>query len=1280
MRRLIGSSNTVTVAFTTMDGTAVSPDNYTATNGVLTFPPGETVATFDVPLADDIFTNANRTILLSLFNPTGARLGSPNTAIITMVNDDAVVGFSVDSYSVSESGVNALITVRREGSTVGGMTVDYATVANSNFTATVGVDYRAASGTLVFANGQATATFNVLILDDLLPEGNETVGLVITNVVPTPPAGTLLVDRSTAVLTIVDNEQFPGSISFATNLYVTGEQVGLATVTVVRQGGASGSASVRYTTSALFGPGTATPGADYLNTNGTLFFGDGVASRTILVPILDDAIADPDEDIRLTLYDATGAALGLTNAILRIAADQSVFSFVTNLFTVDETNGTVTLTVVRSMKGTGPVSVGFTTVDGGAFAGQDYVATNGTLFFATNQFTNTFTVRIIDDVLGEGLEIFGVALTNVLGEAALATNGLDTAGVAILDNDTSFSFGTNAFSVGLSNYAVFENIGLAPITILRTGNSSNAVSVRFVISDGTATAGLDYAFTNLTVAFAPGEVSRIINIVIFQDAIGEPSETINLTLLNPTNGTSLGIPSTATLTILDDDDTFAFSAPTYFVSENATNAIIMVQRFGALANLVSVQYQTLAGTATPGLDYTNVTGVLTFGFGQTLLPITVPIVNDVALEPSETFTVRLLNASVGSTIISPSNAVVTILEDDANVSFVVPSLTVAESGGSAFFPIIRAGDTSSVVTVQVISTNGTATAGSDYLGLTNTVLTLTNIVGNVTNITVTNLAGFLVTFLPGETTQTIVVPVLDDMLIEGAETFSLRLINPSTNIVLGAYGTNTVTIVDDDASVIIAAGSALVSESIAPANGLIDSNETVTINFGLRNIGNVDTVSLMATLVASNGVSAPSGAQLFGVLRPGGNTVSRPYSFTAVGTNGSQIIATFRLQDGANNLGTVTFTFTIGRANTTLVNTTGITINDDLAATPYPSSILVAGVNGAVTKVAVRLNNVSHTYPDDIDVLLIGPGGRRVMLMSDAGSSPSSANPISNVTLTFDDTAATAIPDSNQIATATYRPANYASGGNAADFFPGLVQPFTNVSLSIFNGTDPNGTWSLYIVDDSAGGQGNIAGGWSLILTTTDSPVSPADVSVVGSDDVDPVSSGSMLIYTLLVTNNGPAAATGVTLTNVLPDRVNFVSYTTTAGSCMNVSSNVTCNLGTLPSGGWVTVTITATAVTAGTIFDEVTVASTTPDLNLGNNMISVKTSVTALALLIVPAAGHLELRWRAPAQGYVLQQSSGMATSVWQNVTATPVIVGGTNVLPVYLTNGLRFFRLRAP
>ena len=1282
VRRLVGSSNTVTVAFAALDGTAVSPDNYLPTNGVLTFPPGETVATFDVPLVDDIFTNANRTILLALSNPTGgARLGSPATAVVTVVNDDAVVGFSVDAYSITESGVNAVITVRREGSTVGAMTVDYATVANSNFTATVSVDYVAASGTLLFVNGQALATFNVVILDDLLPEGNETVGLALSGVNGFASAGTLLVDRPNAVLTIVDNEQFPGSISFSTNLYVTGEQVGMAAVTVVRLGGVSGSASVRYTsTSALFGPGTATAGVDYLNTNGTLFFGAGIASRTIFVPILDDTAVEPDEDIRLTLYDATGIGLGLTNTILRIAADQSVFSFVTNLFTVDETNGSVTITVARSMQGTGPVSVGYNTVDGLALAGQDYVATNGTLFFATNQFTNSFTVSIIDDLLGEGLEIFGVVLSNPLGESALTTNGLDTAGVAIIDNDTSFSFGTNAFSVGPSNYAVFENIGLAPVTILRTGNSNNAVSVRFVISDGTATAGQDYAFTNLTVAFAPGEVSRVVNIVIFQDSIGEPSETINLTLLNPTNGTSVGIPSTATLTILDDDDTFAFSAPAYFVSENATNAVIQVLRFGALANSVSVQYQTLAGTATPGMDYTNVSGILTFGFGQTVQFITVPIVNDVALEPSETFSVRLLNASAGATIISPSNAVVTILEDDANVSFAVPTLSIAESGGTAFFPIVRAGDTSSIVTVEVISVDGTATAGIDYIGLTNTVLTLTNIVGNVTNITVTNLAGFLVTFLPGETTQLITVPILDDMLIEGAETFSLRLINPSTNIVFGAYGTNTVTIVDDDASVIIAAGSAIVSESIVPANGLIDSNEVVTINFGLRNIGNVDTVSLVATLVASNGVTAPSSAQPFGVLVRGGSTVSRAYSFTAMGTNGAPITATFRLQDGANNLGTVTFGFTIGRATTTLANTTGITINDDLAATPYPSSILVSGVNGTVTKVAVRLNNMTHTYPDDIDVLLIGPGGRRVVLMSDAGSSPSSANPINNVTLTFDDTVATAIPDSNQIATATYKPANYVSGGNTSDFFPGLVQPFTNVSLSIFNGTDPNGVWSLYIVDDSSGGQGNIAGGWSLFVTTTDSPVSPADVSVVGSDAPDPVNSGSDIIYTLHVTNNGPAAASGVVLTNVLPDRVSYVSHTTTAGSCVNVSSNVTCALGNLVSGGSATVTIRATAVTAGTIFNEVTVAATTLDQNLANNTISVKTSVTPLALLIVPAAGQLELRWRAPAQGYVLQQSSGMATSVWQNVTATPVVVGGTNVLPVSLTNGLRFYRLRAP
>ncbi|MBE9221045.1 beta strand repeat-containing protein [Dolichospermum flos-aquae] len=143
---------------------------------------------------------------------------------------------------------------------------------------------------------------------------------------------------------------------------------------------------------------------------------------------------------------------------------------------------------------------------------------------------------------------------------------------------------------------------------------------------------------------------------------------------------------------------------------------------------------------------------------------------------------------------------------------------------------------------------------------------------------------------------------------------------------------------------------------------------------------------------------------------------------------------------------------------------------------PYPSIIAVSGISGNLTKLTVTLANLNHTWPGDIDVLLVSPTGANSILMSDAGDS----DDINNVTLTFDATATSSLPDS-AISSGTYRPTNYYDG----DFFdsPAPEEPY-NADFSVFNGTNLNGEWRLYIVDDFGGDSGNVAGGWSISIAT----------------------------------------------------------------------------------------------------------------------------------------------------------------------------------------------------
>src|SRR6185503_5443967 len=111
--------------------------------------------------------------------------------------------------------------------------------------------------------------------------------------------------------------------------------------------------------------------------------------------------------------------------------------------------------------------------------------------------------------------------------------------------------------------------------------------------------------------------------------------------------------------------------------------------------------------------------------------------------------------------------------------------------------------------------------------------------------------------------------------------------------------------------IVNAAGSTLVNESCAPPNNAIDPGERVTVNLKLMNNGGASTSNLVATLQPTGGVLSPSGPQSYGAIPPGG-MAGRDFSFTAGGNCGDTITATLQLQDGATNLGTVSYTFKIG--------------------------------------------------------------------------------------------------------------------------------------------------------------------------------------------------------------------------------------------------------------------------------------------------------------------------------------------------------------------------------
>ncbi len=174
--------------------------------------------------------------------------------------------------------------------------------------------------------------------------------------------------------------------------------------------------------------------------------------------------------------------------------------------------------------------------------------------------------------------------------------------------------------------------------------------------------------------------------------------------------------------------------------------------------------------------------------------------------------------------------------------------------------------------------------------------------------------------------------------------------------------------------------------------------------------------------------------------------------------------------------------------HTIFSNTSPIPLPRGGPITPFPSTIVVSG-EPSVSRVRVRINDLSESYPPNLDLLLVGPQGQKVLFLSDAGG-PQTVN---NATVIFDDAAGSFVVPF-EFRSGTYKPTNVNDGSNDVFDSPAPPGPYA-ATLSAFNGSDPNGTWSLYIVEDSGVGfGGNIAGGWSLIFGE-DSPRPPLIVT-----------------------------------------------------------------------------------------------------------------------------------------------------------------------------------------
>jgi glucose/arabinose dehydrogenase len=227
---------------------------------------------------------------------------------------------------------------------------------------------------------------------------------------------------------------------------------------------------------------------------------------------------------------------------------------------------------------------------------------------------------------------------------------------------------------------------------------------------------------------------------------------------------------------IDNPGIFEIDVTGVTVRESDAQAVVKINRVNGSKGVATIDYIANEDTAKRGTDFAATSGTLTFADGETSKTFAIPIINDTIAEGTESFSAALVSAT-GASLGTKRTTPITILDDDdaaSSFAFGQSAYEIKENGTQATITVQRSGSTTTAATVQYATSNGTATAGSDYTATTGTL-----------------------SFTAGETSKTFVVPIIDDTIGERNETLNLTLSNP-TGGSLGTQQTALLTILDND--------------------------------------------------------------------------------------------------------------------------------------------------------------------------------------------------------------------------------------------------------------------------------------------------------------------------------------------------------------------------------------------------------------------------------------------------------------------------------------------------
>ena len=815
------SAQTVSVNYTTADGTALAGSDYSATNGTLSFAPGETSKTITVAITNDNVFESTEGFSLNLSNPTNATIADAQGLGTITDNDTAPTIQSVSDASITEGSdlvhtvtlSNASDTPTSLAYSLAGNTAsagDFGTPSFSNGVTLVG-------GNLIVPAGVSSFTITIPTVDDNLAEPTETLNLSVGGV---NAVGTIVDNDNGPTISSVSNDSTPEGSNLVHTVTLSNPSADISTFAFTLNGVTASAGD--------FGAPTFSNGVTL--SNGVLTVPANVTSFTVTIPTTADNVHESDETLNLNVGGVSAIGTIVDNdaaPTVQSITDDSKTEGSDLVHTVTLTNASDTVTsLAYTLAGNTASASDFGTPsfsNGVTLVGGNLIVPAGVSSF-------TITIPTIADSVHESNETIDL---NVGGVNAVGT---------ILDNDAvptvqSITDDSKTEGSDLVHTVTLTNASdtVTNLAYSLTGNTASAADF------GTPTFSNGVTLVGGNLIVPAGVTSFTVTIPTVDDNLAEPSETLNLSVGGVTAVGTIQDNDAVSIQTVSDDSKIEGTDLVHTVTLSNASSIDTSFAFSLVGNTASAS-DFGAPTFSNGVTLSN--GNLVVPAGVTSFTITVPTISDTVHESDET-----INLSVGGVV-----AVGTILDNDT-VPTVQSVTNDSKSEGSDLVHTVTLSNASdSVTNLAFTLTDGTASATDHGAPVFSNGVSLVG--GNL--------------IVPaGVSSFTVTIPTVDDNLAEPSETLNLSV-----------GGVNALgTILDNDAAPTITAienTSVIEGGNLVYQVGLSNQSSTPT-TFAYSIGGGSASSSDFGTPVFSNGVTydavtglitVPAGVNNFSVTVP----------------------------------------------------------------------------------------------------------------------------------------------------------------------------------------------------------------------------------------------------------------------------------------------------------------------------------------------------------------------------------------------------------------------------